>query len=215
MRKFFQMAVLVAGVCVPQLAAAKCGGNFSEFVSDAKQEARAKGYEAGLVDSFFANVRPDRNVIKADRAQGVFQLDFTSFARRLISNDRLKKGVSMAKRYDSVFDRVEREYGVSRGVLLAFWAFETDFGAFQGDFNTLNALMTLSHDCRRPELFRPQVFAALELYKHGDFSPTKTTGAWAGEIGMVQMLPQDIIDNGVDGDGDGHIYSRHLPPTHF
>ena len=211
MRKIFQMAVLVAGVCVPQLGAAKCGGAFSDFVSQTKKEARAKGYEAGLVDSFFANVRPDSKVIKADRAQGVFQLDFTSFARRLISNDRLKKGVSMAKRYDSVFDRVEREYGVSRGVLLAFWAFETDFGAFQGDFNTLNALMTLSHDCRRPELFRPQVFAALELYKHGDFSPTKTTGAWAGEIGMVQMLPQDIIDNGVDGDGDGHILLKTSP----
>ena len=32
-----------------------------------------------------------------------------------------------------------------------------------------------------------------------------TTGAWAGEIGMVQMLPKDILENGVDGDGDGHV----------
>lgn len=202
---FGGLALGLASLWGPQALAAKCGGPFSDFVSETKQEARAKGFEAGLVESFFADVRRDGKVIKADRAQGVFQLDFTSFARRLISNDRLTKGLSMAKRYDSVFDRVEREYGVSRGVLLAFWAFETDYGAFQGNFNTLNALMTLSHDCRRPELFRPQVFAALELFKQGDFSPTQTTGAWAGEIGMVQMLPQDIIDNGVDGDGDGHI----------
>ena len=27
--------------------------------------------------------------------------------------------------------------GVPRGILLAFWAFETDYGAGQGDFNTL------------------------------------------------------------------------------
>jgi lytic murein transglycosylase len=111
----------------------------------------------------------------------------------------------MSARYDAVFDRIARDYGVSRGVLLAFWAFETDYGGFQGDFNTLNALVTLSHDCRRPDLFRPQVFAALELYKRGQFSPARTTGAWAGEIGMVQMLPQDILDNGVDGDGDGTV----------
>lgn len=190
---------------LPSAGWAKCGGNFADFVKEMQSEARSKGYDAATVDRFFANVRVDSKVLKADRSQGVFQLDFTSFSRRLISTDRLNKARRNGQKYDHIFDRMEHEYGVSRGVLLAFWAFETDFGSYQGDFNTLNALMTLSHDCRRPALFRPQVFAALELYKHGDFSPTTTTGAWAGEIGMVQMLPQDIIDNGVDGDGDGHI----------
>jgi lytic murein transglycosylase len=111
-----------------------------------------------------------------------------------------------------VFDRVERDYGVSRGILLSFWAFETDYGAVQGDFNTVNALMTLAHDCRRPDLFRPHVFAALELYRRGDIDPRTTTGAWAGEIGMVQMLPKDIIENGVDGDGDGRVTLKTSAP---
>ena len=95
---------------------------------------------------------------------------------------------------------------------MAFWAFETDYGAFQGDFNTLNALVTLAHDCRRPELFRPQVFSALELYSQGDFDPDTTTGAWAGEIGMVQMLPGDILENGVDADGDGQVSLKTSAP---
>jgi len=82
----------------------------------------------------------------------------------------------------------------------------------QGDFNTLNALVTLAHDCRRPELFRPQIFSALELYKHGDFDPATTTGAWAGEIGMVQMLPDDILHRGLDGDGDGHVTLKTSAP---
>ncbi|MEL7027190.1 MAG: peptidoglycan-binding protein, partial [Pseudomonadota bacterium] len=103
------------------------------------------------------------------------------------------------------------EIGVSRGVLLAFWAFETDFGAVQGDFNTVNSLMTLGHDCRRPELFQPQILAALELYERGDLDPRRTTGAWAGEIGMVQMLPGDIIESGVDGDGDGKVSLKTSP----
>jgi membrane-bound lytic murein transglycosylase B len=72
--------------------------------------------------------------------------------------------------------------------------------------------MTLAHDCRRPDLFRPQVFAALELYRRGDIDPRTTTGAWAGEIGMVQMLPEDIIENGVDGDGDGHVTLKTSAP---
>jgi membrane-bound lytic murein transglycosylase B len=61
-------------------------------------------------------------------------------------------------------------------------------------------------------LFRPQVFAALELYRRGDFDPVNTTGAWAGEIGQVQMLPEDILRNGVDGDGDGHVSLKTSAP---
>lgn len=193
-------------------SAQSCGGPFSSFVAEMKQEAVARGHDPATVERFFSSVRRDESVIRADRRQGVFQKPFTEFARRLISANRLNTGLAKARQYDAVFDRIEREYGVNRGVLLAFWAFETDFGGFQGDFNTLNALVTLSHDCRRPELFRPQVFAALKLFEQGAFSPTGTTGAWAGEIGMVQMLPQDILDNGVDGDGDGRVDLKRSAP---
>ena len=185
--------------------AAQCGGDFPGFIDGLKTEAVAAGHDPATVDAFFRSARQDPAVLRADRAQGVFQRPFVDFSRRLISQNRIDRGRQNASRHGAVFDRIEAQYGVSRGVLLAFWAFETDYGAVQGDFNTLNALVTLAHDCRRPELFRPQVLAALELYEHGDFDPATTTGAWAGEIGMVQMLPGDILENGVDGDGDGHV----------
>ncbi len=196
----------------PLAAHANCGGNFNSFVSEMKAEALSRGHTQGSVDRFFAAVQPDPNVIKADRRQGVFQLNFTDFARRLISRSRFNTGAAKVQEFESTFSRIIDDYGVSPGVLLAFWAFETDYGSFQGDFNTLNALVTLAHDCRRPALFRPQVFAALELYERGDFDPVRTTGAWAGEIGMVQMLPQDILDNGMDGDGDGKINLKTSAP---
>src|SRR6056297_3274642 len=205
--------IISLGLAIPQAVSAQsCGGSFSGFVDRLRQEAISRGHAPDTVAQFFAPVRQDPAVIKADRRQGVFQMPFVDFARRLISAGRLQKGRQMAQSYDAVFDQIERTYGINRGVLLAFWAFETDYGAFQGDFNTLNALVTLSHDCRRPELFRPQVFAALELYSQGDFDPARTTGAWAGEIGMVQMLPEDIIENGVDGDGDGHVSLKTSAP---
>lgn len=213
MRKLFLSAALSLSATFAHAAGSgaipapflKCGGSFSSFVGAMKQEAIARGHDAGKVNSFFANVRQDQATLKADRSQGIFSKTFTEFSRALISANRLQNGQANLRKYDSVFDQMEAKYGVSRGVLAAFWAFETDFGAFQGDFNTLNSLMTLSHDCRRPGLFQPQVLAALKLYEQGDFSPTKTTGAWAGEIGMVQMLPADILTKGIDGDGDGHV----------
>ncbi|NNE81352.1 MAG: lytic murein transglycosylase [Silicimonas sp.] len=198
-------------LCAGLANAQSCGGSFGSFVNGLKSEAASKGHDKATVDRFFASVRQDPKVIRADRSQGIFQMPFIDFSRRLISQNRLNAGLRNAKKWDSVFDRVEREFGVSRGVLLAFWAFETDFGAVQGNFNTVNALVTLSHDCRRPQLFRPQVFAALELYERGNLDPARTTGAWAGEIGMVQMLPEDILVNGVDGDGDGKVTLKTSP----
>ena len=209
MKRFFLAAVFVA---LAQQAAAACGGSFATFVDGLKAEAVAEGIPSATADRFFASVRQDPAVLRADRKQGVFQIPFVDFSRRLISNDRINRGRANGERYDSVFDRIERDYGVDRGVLLAFWAFETDYGAFQGDFNTANALVTLAHDCRRPELFRPQVFAAVELFAKGQFDPRSTTGAWAGEIGMVQMLPRDILENGVDGDGDGKVSLKTSAP---
>ena len=207
---------LISGLAIMCLSAgaamAQCGGSFSDFVGDMKAEAKTRGYNTATVNGFFKGVQQDPKVLRADRAQGVFQKPFIDFSRRLISQNRIDAGRANARKYKSVFDQIEAQYGVSRGVLMAFWAFETDYGGYQGDFNTRNALVTLAHDCRRPELFRPQVFAALQLYAEGAFDPNRTTGAWAGEIGMVQMLPQDILDNGVDADGDGYVSLKTSAP---
>ena len=209
-----RLAFLVAAVAIAPLTAladTPCGGPFSTFIGGLKTESVAQGIDTPTVDRFFAGVRQDPKVLNADRRQGVFQIPFVEFSRRLISNNRINRGRANGQKHDAVFDRIEAEYGVSRGVLLAFWAFETDYGSFQGDFNTANALVTLAHDCRRPHLFRPQVLAAVELFAKGAFDPNRTTGAWAGEIGMVQMLPRDILENGVDGDGDGKVSLKTSP----
>lgn len=207
----YLLSALSFALLLQAASASACGGSFQEFVGELKSESRSLGAPADVVDRFFANVSKDDAVLRADRSQGIFTRPFLDFSNRLISSSRFQKGQSNGQKWDAVFDRIDRDYGVSRGVLLAFWAFETDFGAVQGDFNTVNALVTLAHDCRRPDLFRPQVFAALELFIRGDLDPVRTTGAWAGEIGMVQMLPRDIIENGVDGDGDGRVTLKTSP----
>ncbi|MEM6635951.1 MAG: lytic murein transglycosylase [Pseudomonadota bacterium] len=198
---------------LPTLAlAAPCGGDFGRFMQNMQSEALAAGHGADAVTGFFRGAAQDPKTLRADRAQGIFQKSFVDFARAVISQNRMDNGRTNAQRYGSVFDAVEAQYGVSRGVLLAFWALETDYGGFQGDFNTRNSLLTLGHDCRRPELFQPQILAAIELYERGEFDPNSTTGAWAGEIGMVQMLPEDILLYGRDGDGDGAVRLKSSPP---
>jgi len=202
-------AILALALATPA-AAAPCGGDFGEFLQAMTAEAIAAGVPPDMAGRFFDGARIDESVLKADRAQGVFRKSFLDFSQSLISKQRLSTARAKAEALNDIFARAEADYGVSRGILLAFWAFETDFGQVQGDFNTRNALLTLAHDCRRPDLFQRQVLAAAQLYALDEFD-LGTTGAWAGEIGMVQMLPKDILERGVDGDGDGLILLKTSP----
>lgn len=199
-----RLALAFTLLASPALSA-PCGGDFAGFIDAMATEARAAGHPDAAIAQFFEGARIDKAVLKADRSQGVFRKTFLDFSQSLISKSRIQNGAAYGQKFDAEFDRAAADYGVSRGILLAFWAFETDFGQVQGDFNTRNALLTLAHDCRRPELFQPQVIAAIALTALDDFDPATTTGAWAGEIGMVQMLPRDILERGKDGDGDGLI----------
>ena len=182
-----------------------CGGNFTQFLEEIKKESLELGYTELEISAFLKGVSLNPKVLEADRAQAIFQKPFNEFAPRLISEYRIIQGFKNLKKYSSTFTEIKQIYGVSPGVLASFWALETDFGEVQGDFNTRDALVTLAFDCRRPLLFRQQIFAALELFNQNQFKPNTTKGAWAGEIGMVQMLPKDILKNGVDADGDGKI----------
>jgi len=191
---------------------APCGGNFNAFMQQVGQEARAQGLPQTAINAVISAARQDAKVLRFDRAQGVFRQTFLEFSQRSISGSRLRIGAQKQAQYANVFARAQRQYGVPPEVILAFWALETDYGAVQGDFNTVSALATLAHDCRRPDLFRPELFAAIALTAQGDLNPATTTGAWAGEIGMVQMLPEDILTKGEDGDGDGHVNLKTSAP---
>ena len=201
----FLIKVIVLTFVLHSTAFGKCGGDFYQFLEEIKEESLEIGYTEQIVNTFFDGVSLNPLVLEADQEQGIFLKPFNEFAPRLINNYRIYHGKKNLKKYSSTFDKIEKIYGVSRGVLTSFWALETDFGLVQGNFNTLDALVTLAFDCRRPQLFRPQIFAALELFTRNEFNPNETKGAWAGEIGMVQMLPKDILENGVDADGDGKI----------
>ncbi len=190
--------------------AEQCGGDFDAWKQGIVSEARAAGVgEKGLSAFEAANIDP--KVLARDRAQGVFSQTFVQFSGRMISDYRLKQGAANLKKYADVFARADQQFGVQPAIITAFWALETDFGAVQGDFHTLSALVTLAHDCRRPQLFRPQLVPLLTLIDRGVL-PADVSGAWAGEVGQTQILPSDYLARGVDGDGDGVVDLRGSAP---
>ncbi len=196
-------AMVLLGATAMPAHAQECGGKFSTWLKGAVTEATNSGV-GSKGQKALSRARQDAKVLRRDRAQGVFTQTFLKFSGRMVSGYRLKQGAANMRKYRKVFDRARQQFGVPPEVISAFWALETDFGAVQGDFSTLNALATLAHDCRRPHLFRPQFVALGKLIDQG-VVPANVTGAWAGEIGQMQLLPSDYLELGTDGDGDGRV----------
>lgn len=192
-------------VSTSMAAAASCGNTaqgFGGFLASIKQQAAQQGV-SGEALAQLDQVQYDPAIIKRDRAQNVFSQSFLQFAGRMASDFRVTHGRELIAKYKDVFDRAQKQYGVPAPVITAFWALETDFGADIGHSPTIQALLTLGWDCRRPEKFRPQIIPALMLVQNGDLSPDEMRGAWAGEIGQTQFMAYDYNDSAVDFDGDG------------
>ena len=205
--------VLGFGVAASALAAS-CGNTaegFDGFLSKVKKEAAGQGV-TGQALAVLDTVQYDPAIIKRDRAQNVFAQSFLQFAGRMATDARITKGRALIAKNKATFDAVQQKYGVPAPVITAFWALETDFGGFMGDSPTVQSLVTLAWDCRRPEKFRPQIIPALHLIQKGDLSPQEMRGAWAGEIGQTQFMAYDYDTSGVDFDGDGRVNLRDSIP---
>ena len=198
------ITALLLGLLAP-LSALECGHDmpFDRWLGKFRDYAHSQGVSETTLDAALRKVSYLPSVIRRDRRQSQFSYDFRTFAKRLISGYRLKKGRQLLKKYRPLFRAIEQRYGVPGPVLVAFWAFESDFGAYMGKDDTLSSLATLAYDCRRSEEFQQELLAALKIIDDGDLSPEQMWGSWAGEIGQTQFLPSYYLKYGVDFDGDG------------
>jgi lytic murein transglycosylase len=186
-------------------ASAQCRNtaSFERWLEDFKREAIAQGISPRTIAAASPDMAYDQGVVNRDRGQRVFSQSFIQFADRMVAAYRLQHGVQRIKRYGDVFARIEREFGVPAPVITAFWGLETDYGANIGKMPTMRSLATLAYDCRRPDLFRPQLLAALKIIQRGDLRADQMVGPFAGELGQLQFLPAHYYDYAVDYDGDG------------
>ncbi|MBD9374602.1 lytic murein transglycosylase [Rhizobium sp. ARZ01] len=209
MKRMFQgLAAVALTAAIPAVAAAaQCGNNaagFPAWVDEFKGEAASNGISPRTLDRVFAEVGYNKATIRADRGQKSFKLSLDQFMQKRGGQTIINRGKGLRKQNAALFARIESQYGVPAGPLIAIWGMETGFGGFLGKEHTLSAVATLAYDCRRSEYFTNQLYAALNLVQNGTLS-TQARGAAHGEIGQTQFLPVNVLKYGVDGDGDGHI----------
>ncbi len=178
-------------------------GEFGRWLDGFKKDASAAGITAKTMQSAAPYLTLDQNIIWTDRGQRFFAQSFLEFSDKLASRGRMQNGISQAAKHKAIFARAEKEYGVPAAVIAAFWALESDFGSGMGNKPVLRSLATLAYDCRRGEMFRGELLAALKIIDRGDLQASEMIGSWAGELGQTQFLPTHYFNHAVDYDGDG------------
>ncbi len=194
------MSLFLAG----QAMAASCQntGNFDRWLDGFRKEAVEAGVTQKTIQSALGGMRLDQGIIARDRRQGFFAQSFLDFSDKL-TRGRADSGRRKVEQHRALFATVEKTYGVPGPVITAFWALESDFGSGMGDLPVLRSLATLAYDCRRGEMFRGELLAALKIIDRGDLQPGEMIGSWAGELGQTQFLPSHYLKHAVDFDGDG------------
>src|SRR2546421_8508790 len=109
--------------------------------------------------------------INADRGQRSFNLSLDQFLAKRGGPAIVSRGRSLKQSQGALFASIQQRYGVPPGPLIAIWGMETAFGRERGNQNMLSSIATLAYDCRRPEYFTDQLYAALKFIDRGVLSP--------------------------------------------
>ena len=193
----FVVAAVLAGLAT-QAHAAQCGngsGGFEAWKQQFAGEARAKGVGASGISALMA-ANYAQATINADRSMHSFKLSLDQFMVKRGAAAIVARGRAMKQKNAALFASIEQRYGVPAGPLIAIWGMETAFGSQHGNQNMLSSIATLAYDCRRPEYFTDQLYAALKLIDRGTLSASQR-GSMHGEIGQTQFLPKTMLEYGV------------------
>ena len=180
------------------------GAGFDRWLGQFRTQAASQGVSQAALASGLQGITYDTTVIRLDRGQRSFKLSFEEFYQRRVGEVLIKKGRQRMEQHRALLDRIEKQFGVPREIIMAIWGLETNFGADSGGRHSIvQSLATLAYDCRRTDFFRGQLMDALRIIDRGDIPAAQMRGGWAGEIGPMQFLPTSYVKHAVDFDGDG------------
>ncbi|HDY90949.1 MAG TPA: lytic murein transglycosylase [Pseudoalteromonas sp.] len=198
-----KLTVLLCGVCLSGSLMAKTQAEFQTYLTNLKQEAIAKGYEAKLIDDAFATATYKEKVVSADKNQPEVKETLETYLPKRVPQWKIDRARKLYAENKDVLERVAKEFGVQARFIVALWGLESNFGTIQGGHNVIFSLVTLAFDGRREALYKRQLWAALDILKSGHITLDKFKGSWAGAMGQTQFMPTSFNAYAIDYNNDG------------
>jgi len=199
------LAAIPIALTTPSLSAPAqaAPASFTAFLASMRAEARRAGIAATTLDRAFAGLTPNQGVIDRDRHQPEFTMTWARYRALVISDQRIANGRIAFRQNRALLARIQDRYGVTPGVIMGIWGLESSFGTELGSFQVVQALATLAWEGRRATFFRTELLAALRILDHGDVTPARMTGSYAGAMGQPQFMPSAYLRYAVDFEGNG------------
>ena len=201
----FAIAVLVLIIGVAFQAAVPVMANeraFKAFIQEIKQAAQKDGIDTKHLKALDALI-PDPEVQRLAARQPEYVKPIWAYLTHMVTQERLSLGRDQLKSREAFLDGLEKKYGVPRGILIAIWGVETNYGGNKGSFSVLRSLATLGYEGKRADFGRQQLLYALRILQSGDVALKDFKGSWAGAMGHTQFIPTTYADYAADGTGDG------------
>jgi lytic murein transglycosylase len=212
-RRLLQGAIMSsAAVVLPgELLAQSAAQPFEQWVTAFRAKALARGISGSTYDRVMAGLKPDMDVFALQRSQPEFKEQLWQYLNRRVSEWRIVTGREREKKYAPLFDRLEKDFGVSRVTLLGLWGMETAYGdpvVFQNHMRPIfPCLAALAWgEPRRRTYWETELINALRIVERGWGTPSEMRGSWAGAMGHTQWMPEVWLNIGADYDGDGRPY---------
>ena len=177
--------------------------NFHDCIARLWPAAARRGISRNVFQTYTASLTPDLRIMDLLDNQPEFTKSFWDYLDILVTNERIEQGRALLEKYRSVFDAVERAYGVDRYTIAAIWGVETNYGTLTGERPVVRSTATLACIGRRQSYFREEFLSTLEILQRGDVRPDHLVGSWAGAFGPTQFMPTAFKKYAVDFDRDG------------
>tara|TARA_Y100001958_G_C21198049_1_gene525099 strand:- start:488 stop:1486 length:999 start_codon:yes stop_codon:yes gene_type:complete len=171
---------------------------FNSWKIDFKKRAVQSGVSQEIVDEVMAEAKFLSRVIEFDRFQPEFYEDTFTYINKRSSKKKIVSGLKLYKKEKKIIDKVEREFGVEKELLLALMGIETNYGKYLGKMDIISSLATLSFDKRRSEFFTKELIILLKLVDKKIIDKKILYGSWAGAFGNFQFMPRTIRNYAID-----------------
>jgi len=162
------------------------------------------GFNKDELEKTFAGITIQKRVLELMDKQWESR-PWYEYYPRFITTRNILEGRKQLHRYQELLDKIEKELGVEREIIVAIWGIESRFGQNKGDFNLFRTLNTMFDAYpRRSEFYRTQLIDLLLLCRDNNVDPRAITGSYGGAFGQTQFIPSSFQEYAVDFDHDGH-----------
>jgi lytic murein transglycosylase len=199
-RRYFLAICLSLAFCVPAKADPDA---FHAFLESLWPRASAQGVSRATFAQALDGLSEDPSVPVAVAKQPEFERLLSAYFKEAVSPTRIARGRALAEAYHRELDTVVSRYGVPRGILLAAWGMESDFGRDRGDKDVVRSLATLAFHRRDNDLFANEFLSALVILQKGQLARARLIGSWAGAMGDPQFMPSAYLKYAVTYRGTG------------